>query len=225
MRLIRQELPIQFIEERSLCTAIVPVHLDILKLSPSIRTDRSLLDGAAANVKQAYNEDMAYHLSVLEKVGIAAPPLRGYEKFKGEWQLGGVPDGTGFLTLNLVADGGLHPIQFIPTPLILHNQHKPKKREFFAPEDVLNGKFTEHFSRIISRPNVVYMHPEKMRHYSVEDALTRIDEENGIAEVTALAFHSYYTDISKAILLRDFAVFYLNRLLEKVEEDIVVTQA
>jgi len=62
----------------------------------------------------------------------------------------------------------------------------------------------------------VLMDPEKMRKYGHETDIARIDEDVGIAEVLGNAFSSdYHMNMAKTLLLRDFAVFYLNRLLDK----------
>ena len=64
------------------------------------------------------------------------------------------------------------------------------------------------------------MSPEKMRKYGVENSLVKIEPERGIAQAMGFAFCSDNNDnLAKALLLRDFAVFYHNRLLETVKEE------
>lgn len=220
-KLIRQELPIQSIYQRNnKCTATVPVHLDVMKLSTLIRTDLSLLDTAVVNVQQAYNEDMERYLNALKSKGRKLPWLRGYEKFSSKWHLHGIADRTGFLTLTWTEGDKTHSIRFIETPVILHNQHDEYGR-FHARSGPI-----EILYRNITDPDCVYIGPEKMRYYGVENGLVSINEEEGMAEVMGHAFCSdHFPNIAKTLLLRDFAVFYLNRLLEKVEENVVVTAA
>jgi hypothetical protein len=219
--LIRQELPIQSVRERDQdCTATVPINLSILKLPKDVRTDISLIANARDTVREWYNEDMEYYLSILKEDGEMKPWLKNYAEFNGSWLLDGEPDDHGFLTLNWRENGETHNIHFTHIPVTLYNQHNEFK-EFYTSAFCRDKRIIEIMYRGILDGEVVFMPPEKMRKYGFEDDIAKIDEKKGIAEVVAHAFCSkYHSNMAKALLLRDFAVFYLNSLLNKVDETI-----
>ncbi len=212
--LLRQELPIQSIRERGdACTATVPVHLKVLELDGKLRTNPSLIREARPTIINWYNEDMNYYLKVLENENIDLPWLRGYEKFNERWRLDSVPESSGFLKLIWDDLKEIRTIGFIEAPVILYNQHN-EFGEFVTPAYYRERGRIEIMYRSMRDPEVVNMVPEKMRRYGVENELASINEERGVAQVCANAFCSdYHDNMAKTLLLRDFAVFYLNRLL------------
>lgn len=213
-KLIRQELPIQSIQERGdACTATVPVHLQIFSLPKEVRANASLVRDAKRVVSEWYNEDMDYYLKRLKEDDINLPWLRGYEKFSESWVLEGKPDENGFLRLSWKEDGKSHHIQYVSAPVVLYNQHT-EFGEFCTPEYCRSRGWIEIIYRNIADPEAVNMHPEKMLKYGIKSDITRFHPEKGIAEVVANAFCSdYHKNMAKTLLLRDFAVFYLNELL------------
>ncbi len=222
-KLVRNELPIQGIHEREInnlddLTATVPIHLKILQLSVSVRTDQSLIREARETVKVWFNEDMAYHLKCLEIGGTDPSLVKGYETFNDNWILEWLPDNEGFLTLSWKDNGRVDNIHFCKIPIFLYNQWD-ENRKFYTRELVLKDYLIECFSRHLNDPEVVFMEPEKMKKYGIESKLARIDLNKGVAEVMGHAFCSaYQPNMGKALLLRDFAVFYLNKLLDKTSE-------
>ncbi len=213
-KLVRGELPIQSIYQRNEdVTATVPVHLAVMDLPHKVRADVSLIADAKDVVKQWYGEDMAYYLDALRKDGIEFPWFRDYERFRDEWQLGGELS-DGFLSLSWKENGEVHKMRYNPVPVILYNQHD-ESGEFYTPESWRRGGWIEIIYRNVTGPEVVAMNPEKMRRYGIETDIARIDEDRGIAKVVGNAFTSdYHENMAKTLLLRDFAVFYLNRLLD-----------
>lgn len=216
VKLIRQELPIQSVYERNEdCTATVPIHLSIMRLSPQVRTNVSLISDAKQSVGQSYNEDMTRHLKVLKESGYNTAELKGFEEFKQVWELGGTIDKNGFLALNWKEDGNIHPIKFVEIPVVLHNRHD-EHGKFYTPEFYSENRTVEIMYRNLSDPEILYMNPVKLRNYGIETTIAKIDEQRGVAEVVGNAFCSdYHTNMAKAILLRNFAVFYLNNLLQE----------
>lgn len=214
-KLIRQELPIQSIYERDQAvTATVPIHLAVMSLPKSVRLDVSLITDARDTVRYWYNEDMAYYFRVLDDAGIDLPWLENYKSFRDEWQLYGEPR-DGFLSLSWKDNEEVHNIKFNPAPVFLRNQHD-EFGKFYTPESFTKGRLIEVIYRSVTDPEIVVMNPEKMRKYGGETELARIDESKGIAEVIANSFTSdYHMNMAKTLLLRDFAIFYLNRLLDK----------
>jgi len=216
-KLVRGELPIQSIYQRNEdVTATVPVHLAVMDLPQRVRTDVSLIAGARDAIKPWYDEDTAYYLSVLRRSGIVLPWLEGYERFRDEWQIGGVPDKNGFLSLSWRENGGVHVMRFNPVPVILCNQNE--SGEFYTPESLRKGDSRiEIIYRDLRDSEVVAMSSDKLRKYGREMGCAKIDGNGGIAEVVGNAFTSdYHANMAKTLLLRDFAVFYLNRLFDKV---------
>lgn len=215
----RHELPIQSIKERNEdCTATVPVHLKILQLSPNIRTNTSLLGGAFDTVRHWYNEDMEYYLRCLSKNGYDLPWLKGYETFNDAWSLEAKADAHGFLSLIWGENGHSHSIAFVPVPVVLYNQHD-EHRKFYTAESFLKNRLIENIARSIRDEEVVIISPEKMRAYGIENEIAKIDEAHGVARVMGHAFCSdYHDNMAKTLLLRDFAVFYLNELLEVIDK-------
>lgn len=215
-KLVRGELPIQSVCQRNeAVTVTVPIHLSLMELPQRTRADLSLIVDARDTVKPWYDRDMEYYLSVLRQDGTEFSWLQGYEKFRDDWQLGGEPS-EGFLSLFWKENGQVHNIKFNPVPVVLRNQHD-EFGEFYTPESWRKGGWIEIIYRNVTDPEVVAMSPEKMKKYGKETDLARIDEAKGIAEVVGNAFSSdYHMNMAKTLLLRDFAVFYLNRLLDKV---------
>ncbi len=214
-KLFRGELPIQSIYQKGeACIATVPVHLDVIAMSEKIRTDITLIGDARDNVKKWYDEDMGYYLNLLKADKVEIPWLRGYERFGDEWQVGGKPDENGFLTLFWKNDEETHNIKFNSNPVVLHNRHN-EFGSFYTPEFCRANGWIEIMYRNITDPEVMLIEPEKMRRYGKETATNRIDIKKGVAEVVGNTFSSdYHMNMAKTLLLRDFAVFYLNRLLE-----------
>lgn len=212
--LVRGELPIQSIYQRDeACTATVPIHLDVLTMPAKTRTDLSLIVDAIDTVKIWYDKDMEYYLSSLAEDGITIPGLETYERFRDDWQLGAEPDKNGFLTLFWSENQQIHTIRINLVPVILHNQHD-ESGEFYTPESWIRGGRIEIVYRNIYEPEIVVMDPDKMKKYGRETDIAYIDREKGVAEVVANAFSSdYHMNLARTLLLRDFAVFYLNKLL------------
>lgn len=216
--LTRQELPIQSVRERDdACTATVPVHLKILELPGDIRVDKSFIKDAKTIVRDWYNEDMAYYLGVLKQDGIDLPRLKGYEVFNDSWHFSGERDENGFLKLCWGEGSKSHFIQYVTIPIILQNQHT-EIREFCTPEYCRDKGWIEIVYRNRMSPEGVNISPEKMLKYGVKSDKTRFKPKQGIVEVVANAFCSdYHTNMARTLLLRDFAVFYLNNLLSTIE--------
>lgn len=212
--LIRQELPIQSIYQRGeSCTSTVPVHLSILELQPDIRTNCSLIKDARETVKRWYEKDMRYYLGILKKYDINLPWLKNYEEFQDDWTLRGRPDNYGFLELIWKENEKSHSIQYVEIPVVFHNQHN-ELGEFITPEDCMDRGLVEVIYRNTSNPEQINMSPEKMLKYGKKSEVTNFDLEKGIAEVVGNAFCSdYHDNMAKNLLLRNFAVFYLNQLL------------
>jgi hypothetical protein len=211
----RHELPAQAVFERDeAVTAIVPVHRDVLALSPDVRTNTLTIASAQETVEGWYNEDMAYYLAALASSGTTLPHLVGYEEFQANWKLDAVPDEHGFLALSWREPGSHHPITFSPIPITLYNQWDANG-EYYSPEQNRRGRYIECISRHVDQGEVVFMDPDRMRSYGNETDIAQIHEDIGVAEVQGLAFNSeYHRSLAKALLLRDFAVYYLNELAE-----------
>jgi len=216
-KLVRGELPIQSIYQRGgAVTATVPIHLAILNLPKEVRNDVSLITGAKDVVKPWYDEDMTYYLDILRQNGLELPWLKGYEKFIDEWQLGGESNNE-FLSLSWRENGEVHNIKYNPIPVVLHNQHD-EFEEFYTPESWRRGRCIEIIYRNVTDPEFVAMSPDKMQRYQIKNDIARIHKDRGLAEVMSNAFSSdYHMNMAKTLLLRNYAVFYLNRLLDKTK--------
>ncbi|MBS3086142.1 hypothetical protein J4422_00380 [Candidatus Pacearchaeota archaeon] len=214
-KLVRGELPIQSIYQRDeAVTATVPIHLSVMDLPISIRIDVSLIEDAKNVIKSEYNQDMEYYLDILKQNGTDIPSLRGYEVFKEDWKLGAEPDNSGFLSLFWRENGDFHSIRFNRVPVVLSNRHD-ESGQFYTPESFRQSRWIEIIYRNITDPEIVAISPEKLRRYGKESEIARIDEEKGLAEVLGHAFSSdYHMNMAKTLLLRNFGVFYLNRLLD-----------
>jgi len=218
-KLDRKELPIQSVYQRGeACTTTIPVHLSIMELPAGERTNVSLMRDARDTVETWYNEDMGYHMEVLGRDGGYDSIMRGlqdYIKFRDEWQLEGRPSDDGFLELLWRENGADHSVKLNPIPVILSNRFN-EAREFYTPEFAYKTmEWIEIFYRNVTDPEGIFMDPQKMRKYGEETDIAKIRESAGSAEVVARAFSSdYHGDIAKPLLLRSFAVLYLNRLLD-----------
>lgn len=212
--LVRQELPIQSVRDRSdNVSATVPVHLEILNLPHEIRTSPELVADAKKYVSEMYDEDMAYYIDVLKKDGIVLDWLKGYEHFDPYWKLTGEADENGFLKLLWHENNDIHQIKYVNIPVIIQNQHN-EFGEFVTPEYCKERGWIEIIYRNLRDPDYVNMPVEKMLKYGKKSDLTKFSLEKGVVELESHAFCSdYHSNMAKALLLRDFAVFYLNNLL------------
>jgi len=219
-RLDRGEAPIQDVSEynerdRDSLTATVPVHLEIFGIPVNVRTDKKIIGDVREVVKEWYNQDMLYHLKCLEGDDVADLSLvRGFEKFGDNWGLEGVADEGGFLRLVWKNNGRIDQIAFCRAPVILYNQWDENK-QFYTRAVATKNQWIELITRGLRQSECMFMTPEKMKRYGVETEISRIRIEEGVAEVMGHAFCSeYLPNMPRALLLRDFAVAYLNRLLE-----------
>lgn len=218
-KLLRGELPIQsIIDKDDDCLATVPVHLDVLALPGEKRTSLSLIADAGTVVKKWYDEDMEFYLDALKRDNMKLPWLKGYERFKDDWQLGGNLDEFGFLRLFWGENGNTsNIISYCPIPVFLSN-YQDEDGNFLTPDYVRQKLCTEQIGRHALEAEFLFMPPEKLKRYGMESDIAKIDLVKGIAEVTGHVFSSEYHDnMAKTLLLRDFAVFYLNRLLEQTQ--------
>ena len=211
--LVRRDLPIQSIKERGEdLTATVPVHLRVLRLPASVRIDQSLISDAREIVSAWYNEDMEYHIRCLELDGYDLSIIEGYERFNDDWILKGEPDINGFLSLSWDDGIDVGHIGFVKSPVVYYNQFDENKK-FYTPDSALKGALVECLYRSLRDSETIWMDPDKMKKYGIECRLAKIDVKHGVAEVVGQAFCSdYQQNMGKALLLRDFAVFYLNKL-------------
>lgn len=218
----RHELPIQSILEK--CekgeddlTVVVPVNTNLLKgMKPVLRHSVELVSDAKEVVKQWYNEDIEYHMSCFSGESKtyrerSIELLSGYETFKDEWELSAQPDSLGWKH-----DNSSDKIGFIPVPVVLFNQWD-ESCEYYSPEKIVEEGWIENFSRPSYLPDTVYMKPEKMRQFGGLNNLTQFKPEKGVIEVIGYAYCSdYQPNMGKALLLRDYAVYYLNHLSDKI---------
>jgi len=213
----RRELPVQAIEEYGQkCHAIVPVHPKILGLPLSVRMDASVIGGLRKIIEEWYNKDIQRHFDILHDSGYDVPEWAyDYDSFKREWQFDGTLN-EHFLDLIWNDGKESHKISYIAIPpSILYNQHN-EFGEFCSPAYLERRKWAEVVYRNVGEPDGVYMEPEKMKRYSIQRELTK--EGRGVIEVMTTEFCSEPTPIiARAFLLRDFAVAYLNKLLEIAE--------
>ncbi len=222
-KLDRKERPIQCMEISHNFETIsdlyffVPMHQSILSLPEAVRTDLSLIADAKDVVRTWFNEDMEYYLGILNKSGVTLPWLENYKKFDDKWELGAQAEND-YLTLGWKENGQCHYARLNSSPVILHNRWDESEK-FYTPESLLEGQNIEIVYQNSFDLIVVAMSPEKMRKYGVETRTSHILEEEGIAEVSAHVFSNHWPPVhhnmAKSIFLRDYTVFYLNRLLEK----------
>lgn len=215
----RHEVPLQEVYERDSDISVsIPVHLSILNLPNELRKDQKLVSDAQDVVRPWFNEDMEYHLECLRKGGYSLRYLKGYEAFDNSWSLAGVDDGNGFLELHWDDKGEDGKISFLGFPSSrFYNQIGPDG-QFYVPANSLDGRSVEIIQRSVSAPDTVLMNPERMSQFGTIDEL-RTNIERGVVEVFGQAFcpDNYLGGMNaaaKGFLLRNFAVFYLNRLLE-----------
>jgi len=211
----RHELPIQSVNERNQdCTATVPVHLKILGLPKTTRIDRSIIREIGKTVKEWYNEDMRYYLEILAEQGDNLSRLEGYEEFRDDWSLTTSTD-SDFLKLVWRENGKSHEMRYDNTPATLYNQWD-EFRQFYSAQKCMESGWIEVIQRSVLDPSVVYMKPKKMLKYGIQTTITKFTPERGMAEVMGTTFSSEYHDNAAIpLLLRNFAVAYLNNLLSR----------
>jgi hypothetical protein len=211
----RHELPIQSVQERDWdCTATIPVHLSIFGLPSEIRTDLKLISDATGVLRAWFNDDMEKYLDKLRRDGDILDEVRGYEKFRDDWSFTGTPDNYGFLNLTWAEAKGTQHVGMIEIPTILMAEPNGTGG-FILPRDIEQQGRSPLVYRSSTDPDLVNMCPEKMRQYGVENDIAKTDLSRGTAQVMSTAFCAdYQPAVAQALLLRNFSVLYLNRLLE-----------
>ncbi len=227
-RLDRHELPIQAVVDRSPASfqATVPLHMSIFwglrDGSPrldQVAYDKGLLKDAYKVVGAWYDEDMDYHLGALEpdERKSAERDWKNYLRFNLDWTLGS-SKGTEVLDLTVRHNGTRDVVAVQPDPIALLNVRKASG-EYYGPE-MLKGDSVEIIGKPESVVDFVFLSPEKMLQYGIEVDQFRVDHEVGVARVLSTAFRTDYLTgnaaIPRAFLLRNYSVFYANRLLDSL---------
>jgi len=213
--IIRHELPIQVVEDRGeACYAVVPLHLSVRKLPVVAKVDVNRMEDARETVMRWYNEDMEYYLDVLGSDKNEMHWLEGYERFNLDWRLGFVQGKAGFLTLTWSENGTVHLMKYLRFPMFLYNQ-VDENGDYYSYMPFRENKEAELIGKQSDDGEIVYFTPEKMLKYGNKSRLAGFHPESGSVEVVSRCLMSDYKDnFAHALLLRNFGVFYLNRLLE-----------
>lgn len=219
-KLVRNELLIQSIKEKGYnVISTVPIHLAIMKLPPEGRTNFSLIEEAREVVEPWYNKDITNHIKILREEKIEFLWFDDYGKYQENWELTAKPDDNGFLSLLWKEYGRIHTIKYNSIPVVLSNQHD-ENGKFYTPKSITkDSKLIEIIYRDLNDSEILVMSPDKLRKYGRETKIAKIDEDKGIAEVLGNVFTSdYHDNMAKTLLLRNYTVFYLNKLFDKTNK-------
>lgn len=217
----RAELPLSRVaEENNAISAIVPRRIGISALEPAAKIGSLVLAEAHKTVSDWYNEDMDFYKESLDNQELFMSRFRGYEEFNPSWRLGARTDGSGFLRLEWQAAEGWYFLSFNPVPTLFVN-HRGEDGHFELPGDFKSkGKFPIQ-KRSSGEPVRILMAPERLRKYAgiIEDDSETQSEEQDQVDAIGFSFDSSYVgNLAKAILLRNFGVYYLNQLEKLVPE-------
>ncbi len=221
----RHELPIQavLIDDVDPFEVSIPVHLSILTalvergpVISRLAQDQRVLKGAHGVVSTWYNEDIEYHLDSLDSAerAIAAAEWVNYLRFSPDWTLSSA---RGVELLDLVFRNGPRTdyIKYTRKPNVFLNMRKEDGK--YLSTDDIDGSKSEVVSRIPGLTDVVAMDPQKMCQYGFEAPGVKADQQVNY-KVVGTGFKSDLLTgslaIPRAFALRDYAVFYQNRLLE-----------
>ena len=215
---------IQVKDDVDRCQVVVPVHPEVLKLGNSLLADEEYAAEALKTARKQFERDAVAYIEALRSEGSLHPSLRldEYRRWNDEWRFTFFPYG-GILAMRWeLAEPepcriGLFPHVCITNEYMHISKDGPRRAEIddaeMAPNvGILYGSTTHEDYLLI---------PHKtMLEYEKRDDVTQVVHEadaNGTHLVVSAFCSSYTRNVPQALLMRDWAVDYHNRLLGHVE--------
>lgn len=217
----REEIPIQpVVEENGRMFVAIPVHNQIQRLPTEVRQDHLDLSDARRVVSEWYDEDIDWLVRTTEERSDRRPEFKGARVFGSDWQLDAGPDSTGYLTLTIEDEKRRTSIGFDTIQDVFRNRVNAAGK-FITPAIMRQDRTFPMFTISNMDGTVVLMEPEKMKQYGQEnDFDAGLNRFTGAVTVIGNSFRSpYLGKITTAIALRNFGVYYLNKLAEQVPEE------
>lgn len=240
----RRYIFIQIKAERNHATqAVVPFHPEIFNLNESILTDEKMARDSLSIAKNQFEEETRTYIRSLENdmraQGKSINPslkLDKYGHFDDSWSFDFLP--CGGIMLMIWEPGGdkTHKMSLVPEIVMISNgiltgkgkrPARIEEIEFSPNVTVMYGSI--HMSDyVLFSPEMMSEYecliPDKVPGFEEEGTITEIlhrasnDENDRVLDVSMNAFCSDYLDnVPQALLLRDWAVEYHNRLLKEVK--------
>ncbi|MBI2173019.1 MAG: hypothetical protein HYT73_02285 [Candidatus Aenigmarchaeota archaeon] len=222
----RRQLLIQIKDNVDGCQAVVPAHPEVLRLDGSVLTDETYAMEALRAIREHFETDSGAYIEALISMGYHTRPslkLDEYRRWNDGWRFTFSPFNE-VLSMRWELDEpepyeiGLCPMVCITNGIVLeeHGNIAEIDEVEIAPNvGIIYGSTHEDDRLLIPH--------ETMLEYEHRTALTqKVHKESVLGTYLAVsAFCSSYTrNVPQALLMRNWAVDYHNRLLEKAIDEI-----
>lgn len=224
----RRYLPIQAKEEYDdRCQAVVPIHPDILGLPDSVLTDGKLARDTLSSIGEQFEREVEDYITTLREKGyqsiIVDDRVEDYGHFDCRW-LFDFSAYNGLMKMSWELDEKEpYEMVLLTSPVLVSNaveseimrdlgfpnkKGEPEEYEIAPNVTIIYG--SKHV------PDFVFMPTETMLEYEMRPQMLLRKIDGWKAEICVRAFcSSYVNNVPQALLLRNWAVEYHNRLLEQ----------
>ena len=201
--------------------SVVPIHPSILDLPEDILFDVGIAKDSLYAARQQFEKETNDYTDWMKKERYqyySELKLREYEHFNDNWSFEFAPH-DGILKMTWKADDKepIH-IALVNNVLITNALEFEKGKGLIKPEDCEIVENVAYLQGSVHYSDGILLSPETMLEYEAKSPLGEIarDQEDWKLDIPMNAFCSTYLDnIPQGLLLRDWAVDYNNRLLQK----------
>jgi len=207
------------------CQAVVPAHPAILGLPNDVLTDEAIARDALSTARDQYETLAGGYIMALEAQGDHIDPslkqeLEEYRRFNDGWSFEFQPYNRVLAMKWTTHRKDRHEMGMM-SPVLVSNDARTRPGPMAKPVDWEMDLNVMLIYNTTMDPDFALLPKEVMLEYECDlpyiDLVRKVDEDGWLAEVAMNAFCSSYTsNMPQALLLRDWAVEYNNRLLEKV---------
>ena len=221
----RRYIIIQIKEDRDGCQAVVPIHPSILDLPESILTDESIAREALSAAREQFETEANAYAEAMTQHGIN-PSLRmdEFQRINDKWRFDFAPYREMLAMRWEFEDEQPYEIGLVPAVLVSNgvftktsqpNQAPLEEIEIVPNVFILYGNTRASDHLLLSREMMLEYERKGELPLGLPKKLLR-SERGWMVEVPMSALCSSYTlNVPQALLLRNWAVEYHNRLLQR----------
>lgn len=214
----RYDLPIQSLIDLNFNNlAVVPINRRLFDLPSGDKINYNIIKEITPEVIESYNKDMD-SVEAIAKVNKYTPFwLEEYRRFNKNWYLESIVGDYGYLNLFVQTEKTLTKIKICEYPQIFSN-YKDDFGKYLDHSITFDNKNFDIICRYSWIDHLIFMNPAKMDEYGVKIPVSDSYKDT-IYPVKGLAFISNLEkpdNLGISILLRNYAVAYLNKLLDKL---------
>ena len=220
----RRHLLIQIKENRGGCQAVVPVHPAVLRLGRLVLDDEKYVREALETARIQFETESKAYIDVMRSEGPMHQSLRlnEHEQWNNAWNFVFFSY-NGVLGMRWELDEPKpYEIGYVPTVCISNGIFLANKRRAQIDEIEIAPNVTIFYGNTMAN-DYLLLPREVMLEYECDDPLAqKVHEETDLkTELAVGAFCSSYTrNVPQALLMRNWAAAYNNRLLEEAKLNI-----